>query len=115
MSDWDFLYEMKDLGYSEDEIQEAMSSGAAPWEWDWIEKQDQLSIVFRKLLDIMEELHNGKQDWIAFADINSALRKQGVQIEEYQYKKFKPLMLEAEQRGFVKIRQNGHQWDAKLS
>lgn len=30
MSDWDFLYEMKDRGYSEAEIQDAMASGAAP-------------------------------------------------------------------------------------
>lgn len=40
MSDWDFLYEMKDRGYSEAEIQGAMSSGAAPWEWASIEKQE---------------------------------------------------------------------------
>lgn len=31
MSDWDFLYEMKYLGYSEAEIQDAMASGAAPY------------------------------------------------------------------------------------
>ncbi len=127
MSDWDFLYEMKGLGYSEDDIQEAMSSGAAPWEWDWIEKQERNianaskrdvapnDVVFRTLLDTMKELHNGKQDWIAFAHINSVLRKQGVRIEEYQYKKFKLLMLEAEQQGLVKVRQKGQQWDAKLS
>lgn len=41
MGDWEFLYEMKDQGYSEEAIQEAMSSGAAPWEWDQIEKQEQ--------------------------------------------------------------------------
>ena len=118
---------MNDLGYSKDEILDAMSSGAAPWEWDWIEKQDRNianaskrgatpnDVVFRTLLDIMKELHNGKQDWIAFAQINSALRKQGVRIEEYQYKKFKLLMLEAEQQGLVEVRQKGQQWDAKLS
>ncbi|CAK8720316.1 MAG: Short C-terminal domain-containing protein [Candidatus Electronema aureum] len=40
MGDWEFLYEMKDRGYSEDEIQDAMSSGAAPWEWDYLAKQE---------------------------------------------------------------------------
>jgi hypothetical protein len=40
MSDWDFLYEMKDQGYNEAEIQDAMTSGAAPWEWAYIEKQE---------------------------------------------------------------------------
>ena len=40
MGDWDFLYEMNNLGYSKDEIQDAACSGAAPWEWEWIEKQE---------------------------------------------------------------------------
>lgn len=127
MSDWDFLYEMNARGYSKDAIQDAMASGAAPWEWDWIEEQERNianaskrgatpnDVIFRTLLGVMKELHNGKQDWVAFAHINSVLRKQGVRIEKYQYKKFKLLMLEAEQRGLVKVRQKGQQWDAKLS
>lgn len=40
MSDWDFLYEMHDLGCSPNEIMDAASSGAAPWEWAYIAKQD---------------------------------------------------------------------------
>lgn len=40
MSDWDFLHEMRDLGYSQEEINGAMASGAAPWEWEWIAKQE---------------------------------------------------------------------------
>lgn len=39
MSDWDFLYEMHDRGYSPEEIADAASSGAAPWEWEYIDKQ----------------------------------------------------------------------------
>ncbi|MDO9405589.1 MAG: hypothetical protein Q7T87_16265 [Polaromonas sp.] len=44
MSDWDFLYEMHDRGYSPQEIADAAGSGAAPWEWDqlareWIDDQ----------------------------------------------------------------------------
>lgn len=44
MSDWDFLHEMNDRGYSAQEIADAASSGAAPWEWqyidrDWIDSQ----------------------------------------------------------------------------
>ena len=33
MGDWDFLHEMRDRGYSQDAIDDAMSSGTAPWEW----------------------------------------------------------------------------------
>ena len=79
------------------------------------QKKANIPLVFVTLLDVMKALHNGKQDWIAFTDINKALRKQGCRIEDYQYEKFKPLMLEAEQKGFVKIRQQGQRWDAKLS
>ena len=43
MGDWEFLYEMKDQGYSEEEIGEAMSSGVAPWQWCHIEKQEMRS------------------------------------------------------------------------
>jgi hypothetical protein len=44
MSDWDFLYEMNERGYSAEEIADAACSGAAPWEWeyisrDWIDSQ----------------------------------------------------------------------------
>lgn len=44
MSDWEFLYEMNERGYSPDEIADAASSGAAPWEWeqisaDWVDSE----------------------------------------------------------------------------
>lgn len=39
MGDWDFLYEMGELGYSPDEIADAAASGAAPWEWQEIEQE----------------------------------------------------------------------------
>ena len=41
MSDWDFLYEMRDRGYSAEEIAEAAGCGVAPWEWEQIEKQEE--------------------------------------------------------------------------
>lgn len=40
MSDWDFLHEMQDEGYSPEEIAEAAASGASPREWAYIEKQE---------------------------------------------------------------------------
>ena len=40
MGDWEFLYDMEDQGYSEDDIQDAMTSGATPEEWAEIGKQE---------------------------------------------------------------------------
>lgn len=39
MSDWDFLHEMHDRGYSPEEIAAAAGSGAAPWEWEYISRE----------------------------------------------------------------------------
>ncbi len=44
MSDWDFLHEMHDRGYSQKEIADAAGCGVAPWEWesissDWINSE----------------------------------------------------------------------------
>ena len=39
MSDWDFLYEMNERGYSAEDIADAAGSGAAPWEWEYISKE----------------------------------------------------------------------------
>jgi len=39
MSDWDFLYEMNERGYSPQEIADAAGSGVAPWEWEYISRE----------------------------------------------------------------------------
>lgn len=39
MSDWDFLYEMNERGYSAQEIADAAGTGAAPWEWEYIDRE----------------------------------------------------------------------------
>ena len=42
MSDWDFLYEMNERGYSAEEIADAAGCGVAPWEHissEWIDSQ----------------------------------------------------------------------------
>lgn len=38
MSDWDFLHEMNERGYSPEEIADAAGSGAAPWEWEYLSR-----------------------------------------------------------------------------
>lgn len=39
MSDWDFLYEMREQGYSADDIAQAAGVGYAPWEEAYISRQ----------------------------------------------------------------------------
>ena len=44
MGDWDFLYEMRERGFSPEQIADAAADGAAPWEWegistDWVDDE----------------------------------------------------------------------------
>lgn len=39
MSDWEFLHEMHERGYSAQEIVDAAGAGAAPCEWDYIDRE----------------------------------------------------------------------------
>ncbi len=39
MSDWDFLHEMHDQGYSAEDIADAAATGVAPWQWKYIDRE----------------------------------------------------------------------------
>lgn len=38
MSEWEFLYEMRDHGSSTEDIADAAATGVAPWEWKYIDR-----------------------------------------------------------------------------
>lgn len=50
MSDWDFLYEMNEQGYSAEEIANAAACGVAPWEWKYIDSK-RLDAAFEQAPD----------------------------------------------------------------
>ncbi|MCR6478106.1 hypothetical protein NU688_18235 [Variovorax sp. ZS18.2.2] len=39
MSDWEFLYEMRERGYSAEDIADAAGTGVAPWEWKYVDRE----------------------------------------------------------------------------
>lgn len=39
MSDWEFLYEMRERGYSAEDIADAAATGVAPWEWKYLDRE----------------------------------------------------------------------------
>lgn len=48
MGDWEFLYEMRQRGYSASDIADAAGCGVAPWEWEYLDANwidDQLDDV----------------------------------------------------------------------
>lgn len=51
MGDWDFLYEMKERGYSPEEIMDAAGSGMAPWQLEYID----LEWIDSELDDVPED------------------------------------------------------------
>jgi len=60
MSDWDFLHEMKDEGYSSEDIANAAASGASPQDWEYIAKQEAKVLLedLNKLRDSGEISHD---------------------------------------------------------
>lgn len=49
VSDWDFLWEMKDRGYSTDEIMDAAACGYAPYEYPFIENDEKIDELFEAI------------------------------------------------------------------
>lgn len=39
MSDWDFLHDMHDQGYSPEDIADAAATGVAPWQWKYVDRE----------------------------------------------------------------------------
>lgn len=57
MGDWDFLYEMRERGYSPEEIADAASCGVAPWQWKDIDREwvdSELEVVLEDELHTFE-------------------------------------------------------------
>lgn len=59
MSDWEFLHDMRDNGYSSSQIADAAACGYNPWEWSPVDDDDQCldeSEVDLELLMIFESM-----------------------------------------------------------
>ena len=59
MSDWDFLHDMRDDGYSPEQIADASACGYNPWEWQPIDEKELLACSHEhnpELLMIFESL-----------------------------------------------------------
>ena len=48
MSDWDFLHDMRDEGYSAEQISDAAACGYNPWEWSPVEFEGIVQLSFCK-------------------------------------------------------------------
>ena len=45
MSDWDFLHDMRDTGYSPEQIADAAACGYNPWEWEVVHRESHTTSV----------------------------------------------------------------------
>ena len=69
-------------------------------------KESTIPIMFQELI---ETLRNN-DDWILFTQI-----REKINFENYGYKKFKDFALDAEKRGYIKIKNEGLIWSMKKS
>jgi hypothetical protein len=64
--------------------------------------------VFRELLTTLD----GGKEWTPFARSSKALKAK-IKIEDYGYNRFKKLVVDAEKRGLVNVRNVGLNWSLK--
>jgi hypothetical protein len=67
MSDWDFLHDMRDEGYSPEQIIDAAACGYNPWEWVPVDENDlpatqpqddpELAMIFKSLVENAMSYH----------------------------------------------------------
>ena len=69
--------------------------------------------IFTILVDIMKSI-SSKKIWLTFTKINQTMLDNNILIKNYNYTKFKKLMLEAEKRSLVTTKNVGVRWHAKL-
>ena len=59
MSDWDFLHDMRNDGYSPEQIADAAACGYNPWEWELVDERDWPAVrpqADPKLVEIFDRL-----------------------------------------------------------
>jgi len=71
-------------------------------------KQAEIPVIFRELLSTIDK----GNEWTPFARSSKALKSQ-LKIEDYGYKKFKKLVVDAEKRGLVNVKNSGLNWYLK--
>lgn len=62
MSDWDFLHDMQNEGYSPEQIADAAACGYNPWEWQPIHENEfsedsELGMIFEDLVENAKSYH----------------------------------------------------------
>ena len=63
MSEWDFLHDMNNQGSNNNEIMEAMSSGATAQEWASIERREKIEPELKKLKLLLDEKKISKKEF----------------------------------------------------
>ncbi len=81
MSDWEFLYEMSERGCSQKEIADAASSGAAPWEWEYVSRE-WIDDQFEDELESDEFLENSGESFQRKDEYPNSILKQAEILED---------------------------------
>jgi uncharacterized LabA/DUF88 family protein len=71
-------------------------------------RQTEIPVVFRELLAIV----GTGEDWSAFAKVSKALKAK-IKVQDYGYNRFKKLVVDAEKRGLVVVKNIGPTWYLK--
>lgn len=68
--------------------------------------------IFRILLTVLEE-KNPKNNWIDFSQVSKFLLEKNISLKDYNYSKLKKLILDAEKRGLVEVKNVAFRWTVR--
>ncbi|MBN1649621.1 MAG: NYN domain-containing protein [Spirochaetales bacterium] len=68
--------------------------------------------IFRIVLSILED-KNPENNWVDFSQVSKLLLERKVSLKNYKYNKLKKLILDAEKRGLVEVRNEEFRWSVR--
>ena len=69
--------------------------------------------IFRLLIGVIEE-NNPKNKWINFSQVSVLLSEKGISIKDYNYGQLKKLIIDAEKRGLVEVKNVAFKWAVRI-
>lgn len=78
-----------------------------------LEAQGEIPIIIRALIQAMKVLP-AIEDWVSFTRVGKQLVSNGISYKEHNYSQLKKLIIDAEERGLVKTRNDDGSWYVQI-
>ena len=102
-----------------DEVEDLVSvaEGILEEESHYLEKKlkslGEIPLIIHSLIQSIKELSPNK-DWVSFNEVGKQLVSNGISYKEHNYSQLKKLIIDVEERGLVKTRNDDGSWYVQI-